>query len=307
LRTDRILAEVDSTALYLTEAQQRNFERWPILGTHVWPNSFVGETYQQEIEYLKDWLRERTAWMDANIDNGTFVRDDSEAYVPVARVDDGGRPASGRGRWAPMSKCLFWYGDVLLFDVGWVGVTGADGAEINDGRWHHVALAGPNPLEFYVDGALVGRDQLDGIEVDNATDVFQVGACAYDFPEEPADPSFAGALDEVRVYDRRLSAPEVREIYQSAGIVDDRSLALWWQFDAPTLEADSSGNGRSAAVHGAVSVGGKVGEALGFDGRASVSSTSQSVDFGSQDFTFAAWISTTDTSGPIFSKASSGE
>jgi hypothetical protein len=34
-------------------------------------------------------------------------------------------------------------------------------------------------------------------------DVFKVGACAYDFPEEPVDPGFSGVLDQVRVYDEK--------------------------------------------------------------------------------------------------------
>ena len=45
-----------------------NFETWSILGTLVWPNSFVGATYEQEADYLEDWIIERLSWMDAAID-----------------------------------------------------------------------------------------------------------------------------------------------------------------------------------------------------------------------------------------------
>jgi hypothetical protein len=83
LRTERMLADIDSLALYLDEAQERNFRRWPILGGHVWPNTFVGETYQEEVEFLKGWLTERLAWMDANIRKGTFVRDESDMKVLI--------------------------------------------------------------------------------------------------------------------------------------------------------------------------------------------------------------------------------
>jgi hypothetical protein len=78
-----MLADIDSLALYLDEAQERNFRRWPILGGHVWPNTFVGETYQEEVEFLKGWLTERLAWMDANIRKGTFVRDESDMKVLI--------------------------------------------------------------------------------------------------------------------------------------------------------------------------------------------------------------------------------
>ena len=34
----------------------------------IWPNNYVGGTYQNEVNYLKDWFEERVAWMDKNID-----------------------------------------------------------------------------------------------------------------------------------------------------------------------------------------------------------------------------------------------
>lgn len=47
-----------------------NFTRWPILGEWVWPNFFVGQTYKEEVDYLKDWVLNRTAWLDQQI--GSF-------------------------------------------------------------------------------------------------------------------------------------------------------------------------------------------------------------------------------------------
>jgi len=64
LSLDRIMSLVDSLASLLDESQQRNFARWPVLGTYVWPNSFIGQTYQQEIGYLKTWISGRVNWMD---------------------------------------------------------------------------------------------------------------------------------------------------------------------------------------------------------------------------------------------------
>ena len=46
------------------EAQVRNYVRWPILGTYVWPNWYIGITYQDEIDWMKQWLASRLAWMD---------------------------------------------------------------------------------------------------------------------------------------------------------------------------------------------------------------------------------------------------
>jgi len=63
----RIYAIIDSLVLHLNEAQQRNFERWPILNEYVWPNAFVGGNYPAEIRYLKHWVQNRMLWMDVRI------------------------------------------------------------------------------------------------------------------------------------------------------------------------------------------------------------------------------------------------
>jgi hypothetical protein len=49
------------------EAQQRNFQRWPVLNRYVWPNYFVGPTFDSEISWLKGWVTQRLQWMDINM------------------------------------------------------------------------------------------------------------------------------------------------------------------------------------------------------------------------------------------------
>ncbi len=46
-----------------------NFMKWPILGTYVWPNNFVGSSYFEEKNYMKDWLADRLTWLDSNINS----------------------------------------------------------------------------------------------------------------------------------------------------------------------------------------------------------------------------------------------
>lgn len=58
---------IDSCALELSNAQKRNFKAWNILSTYVWPNNYVGGTYENEIIYLKTWLKDRISWMDSQI------------------------------------------------------------------------------------------------------------------------------------------------------------------------------------------------------------------------------------------------
>jgi len=65
--TDSIMSYIDNTIFFLGDAVDRNFQRWPVIGKYVWPNYFVGDTYEEEVDYLKDWITRRVNWMDANI------------------------------------------------------------------------------------------------------------------------------------------------------------------------------------------------------------------------------------------------
>ena len=50
-------------------AAKRNFERWEILENYIWPNSYVGGNYYNEIEFLKNWIKNRTLWLDESIND----------------------------------------------------------------------------------------------------------------------------------------------------------------------------------------------------------------------------------------------
>ena len=65
--TGMLLQDIDDIVELLGEAQVRNFDRWNILGTYVWPNWFIARTYQEEINWMKGWLDDRLTWMDAQI------------------------------------------------------------------------------------------------------------------------------------------------------------------------------------------------------------------------------------------------
>jgi hypothetical protein len=64
LANDRIFHLIDSLEALLKAPAARNFKRWNVLGQYVWPNSYVGNTYKQEVDYLRNWLAARLAWMD---------------------------------------------------------------------------------------------------------------------------------------------------------------------------------------------------------------------------------------------------
>ena len=58
---------IDSLQSHIGEAADRNFERWPTLGQYVWPNYYIGQTYQDEIDYLRNWIINRMEWMDSEL------------------------------------------------------------------------------------------------------------------------------------------------------------------------------------------------------------------------------------------------
>lgn len=76
---------IDSLANLLSESQVRNFEKFNTLGTYVWPNSFIGNTYAEEVEHLKFWVLQRLDWMDNNMNaSGTSTLDGStDKYIQI--------------------------------------------------------------------------------------------------------------------------------------------------------------------------------------------------------------------------------
>ena len=48
------------------ESVNRNFIRWPILGTYIL-NYYVFESYDDEVNYLKSWISDRLLWMDGQM------------------------------------------------------------------------------------------------------------------------------------------------------------------------------------------------------------------------------------------------
>ena len=59
-----LTARLDALVADLGGARVRNFERWPILSRRIWPNTFVGKSYDDEINYMKDFIFRRLDWVD---------------------------------------------------------------------------------------------------------------------------------------------------------------------------------------------------------------------------------------------------
>src|SRR4051812_43179855 len=82
--TPRLLADIDANYQVLTAGNGnipvgtnptqapnnpvvRNFEKWHILGTNVWPNYYVGNSWGDEVTHLQSFITTRVAWMDTQL------------------------------------------------------------------------------------------------------------------------------------------------------------------------------------------------------------------------------------------------
>lgn len=87
-KTENLFAHIDSLTTLLQESQQRNFQRWPILGQYVWPNPKpVPISWRGEVDELKRWLESRLQWMDANIPGAITAIEPLQKQVTETQVE----------------------------------------------------------------------------------------------------------------------------------------------------------------------------------------------------------------------------
>lgn len=67
LSEESVFTLIDSCTNAIEEAQVRNFQKYPIFGVYIWPNYFIGNSYEEEIDYMKNFIAERLEWLDGNI------------------------------------------------------------------------------------------------------------------------------------------------------------------------------------------------------------------------------------------------
>jgi hypothetical protein len=81
LSTNSLISFINTQAALIEDAQVRNFNRWPILGTYVYPNEFIVQNYEEELDYLKTWLIARLEWIDDNIVGKTSLSEDDPSIM----------------------------------------------------------------------------------------------------------------------------------------------------------------------------------------------------------------------------------
>ncbi|MFC1721128.1 LamG domain-containing protein, partial [Patescibacteria group bacterium] len=145
-------------------------------------------------------------------------------------------------------------------------------------EWTHLVgvwTENPESIKLYVNGTLDQQNTtLSSVSMVSDTSLAIIGAYSDN------SSNFNGALDNARIYNRALSADEVRQLYNAGeskfntskktGLQD--GLVGHWTFDGPDMVsnvADVSGQGNTGYLNGqtaTTSVRGKLGQALEFDG-----------------------------------------
>jgi len=170
--------------------------------------------------------------------------------------------------------------------------------------WYHVTVvrtADNKTVKLYVDGADIDDDFVYNDTPNQGSDNLFIG------DREQSGSWFEGQIDEVRVYNRALSAREVKELYEWApGPVMHLKMDEKVAGDAQTLY-DISGNENNGTTEiGGNGTGmdctalGKYGSACEFDGTDDYVETLSNIDeitaTADAKFTFSFWINTTETS-----------
>lgn len=132
----------------------------------------------------------------------------------------------------------------LVFGVYPGGVrTVTSNQAYNDGRWHHaVATQGPGGIALYVDGELVGADA-SVTTAQSYTGRWRIGGDNLNgWPSAPTSLYFAGAIDEVAVYQSALSAGQVMQHYAVGLGQEPPTAAFESTVDDLSASFDASGS-----------------------------------------------------------------
>jgi len=165
------------------------------------------------------------------------------------------------------SKALYLKNGALVYETASVGSINSE-RKVNDGLWHFISFSGKNPFEFYVDGTLIKSGQVgapETISSDHPDHLITIGFGSMSFPQGGG---FLGDMDEVRIYNRQLSAKEIKTIYRTAKKLK-KGMAGWWKFEKKGN--DSSINKNDGRIFRAESIVGKIGQGLQFNGRSGLS------------------------------------
>ncbi len=164
---------------------------------------------------------------------------------------------AAEGAWLPGGKVLFVKSGQLHYDIGWVGCNRGS-TPVTDGQWHHALVtSGSGRTEIYLDGRLEIAVTLER-RADPRSSVFKIGTCSDNFPLDGTD--FNGEIDDVRIYQKRLSPGEIQELREGRQLLE--GLAAHWPLNG---DARDIVGGHPLYNRGAIAyVDGHLGQAARF-------------------------------------------
>ncbi|WP_435243551.1 LamG-like jellyroll fold domain-containing protein [Streptomyces cucumeris] len=165
-----------------------------------------------------------------------------------------------------------------------------DGTTARAGEWVHLAGVHDtvaDTLTLYVNGTRAGSTRLAGAFY--ADRAMTIGAGTYD---GNVGNHFPGTIDDVRLFDRPVSAGEVQQLFKQRALVKGR-----WTFEktsgtsgSPLTTPDASASGNTMTLHGGAKVGpGWVDGGVSLDGIDDHATTSTVPVDTSASFTVTAW------------------
>ncbi|MGW7753854.1 LamG-like jellyroll fold domain-containing protein [Streptomyces violaceusniger] len=162
-----------------------------------------------------------------------------------------------------------------------------DGTQARTGEWVHLVGVHDtvaNTLTLYVNGAKAGSTQLAGAFY--ADQSMYIGAGSY---SGRVDNHFPGTIDDVRLFDRPVSATEAQQLFKQRALVKGR-----WTFQqaagSPLTTPDASASGNDMTLNGGAKVGaGWVDGGLLLDGVNDYAATATVPVDTSASFTVTAW------------------
>ncbi len=180
----------------------------------------------------------------------------------------------------------------MRYEGGAIGKANNNVISLN--AWQQVAVVySAGTATFYVNGVQQGTASGMG----SGAPASNLSYLGYWYDYTNAARYFQGSMDDVRVYNRPLSAAEITTLYNwhvsppSSGLID------WWKFDesSGTVATDSAGGNTGTILNGPTfTSAGKLAGAVTFDGSTQYVSVGNPASLQLSTATLSAWIKTSN-------------
>ncbi|MDP2934112.1 MAG: LamG domain-containing protein, partial [bacterium] len=181
-----------------------------------------------------------------------------------------GTEVNNQGRWVSAGNASY----SNHVSAGFWNNNADSGQSISLNSWHHLAFIfdGNTTVTFIIDnGAPITKTVAQ--QPDTVLSSARIGSLLN------SGYYYDGLIDDVRIYNRALSAAEIQNLYQAGQVIVNGSQATrltsglvgYWSFNGPDVDGttayDRSGNANNGTLSGGVKTAiGKSGQALSFDG-----------------------------------------